>query len=370
MEYAFKLERLSKSKIRKRKNQDKIDKWAENVSMSFYKWTPLHSIINSLWLDADRIDSYMRDFYFTGHALGSIRLDYLISNFRLGKIQANHNCTGKQRKWVVAIDERALPIVESILTQRHLIYGKFYLHPKVVITEALFKRIIRGIIQIWVNSKNKRSLGHLYRVLRKRSDKEFMEFIQRYANRVDSKNATEMWFKWLNLHQRPMHKLLYEIIARNQSQNLNEIKSIAKLDKEIKGIVESKLKLGRINENDLIIEIRERPPTIDFKSIPVYLDVHKSVVRYLNYKGEKLNPDVNNTRIVRVYIALRPSITFYRLRDKMILRSISNNIITFLKSHGLKEIHIKRAYPAIDLSGWVSSTPSGDVHTIRRQSKL
>jgi len=103
----------------------------------FEEQTLQHSIISSQ-LDVDRLDYLLRDCHFTGAKYGMFDLNWLLSNFVIGKADKPQEVKGKE---VIAIDLRkGLSVLEQY------ILGRFYMHKHVY-----FHKVTRGFEAVMVN---------------------------------------------------------------------------------------------------------------------------------------------------------------------------------------------------------------------------
>jgi HD superfamily phosphohydrolase len=92
----------------------------------------LRKIVSSQ-LDADRMDYIIRDAAWAGVSYGSIDPDRVIGNMAIRKVKDNYE---------LAIHERALNAVESIVDSRFKMYKWVYHHHMVVATEELSQRLL------------------------------------------------------------------------------------------------------------------------------------------------------------------------------------------------------------------------------------
>ncbi|HIP90140.1 MAG TPA: HD domain-containing protein [Candidatus Nanopusillus sp.] len=86
-------------------------------------------------LDADRLDYLQRDAYFTGNFSGINNIFYLIYNFIVDK-----------NKNTIALKEKAIPITESILASRLIMYRTVYLHKTVIASSLLLQESIKNLL--------------------------------------------------------------------------------------------------------------------------------------------------------------------------------------------------------------------------------
>ena len=101
-------------------------------------WKVLSNLIRSQ-LDADKLDYFLRDGYFTGVEFGKIDIQRIISDLEVKKDALNRD--------VLCLSHRSISAAETLIMERYKLYRWVYLHHKVVLTDELINRVIYYAIE-------------------------------------------------------------------------------------------------------------------------------------------------------------------------------------------------------------------------------
>jgi len=138
-------------------------------------------------LDADRLDYLERDAYFTGNFVGLQNVYYIINNFEL--------YNGK-----IALREKAVPLAESILTARLIMYKTVYYHKTSIAATLLLERAVESLL-------NHYSPKEIYEM----DDYDFMSSLKQYDKVIYHK-----------IHNRVLPKLILSKNVREIDKGLFE----------------------------------------------------------------------------------------------------------------------------------------------------
>jgi len=220
-------------------------------------------------LDADRLDYLERDTYFTGNFVGLQNVYYIINNFEL--------YNGK-----IALKEKAVPLAESILTSRLIMYKTVYYHKTTIAVTLLLERAVESLLK-WYSPEEiykmddysfLSSLEHYDEILYdKISNRDLPKLIfSKNIKEVDkglfedlkSYNEVYVWYKPIK------HPTSYKI---NVILKSGEVKSLY----QVSAIVRSLWRSEKLMDNLRIYIDREM-----LKDKKIIEEIHRILLNYLS----------------------------------------------------------------------------------------
>ena len=233
--------------IEKSSLKDKIVTYNPNEISSMIRKTcmnPIHSLLISSDLDADRLDYLLRDSHGTGVSYGFVDVDRLVNTL---KIKDNHH---------LAVEDKGRQALENYLLSRYHMYQVVYYHKTVVGFELMLQKVYAELLR--------QKKVYDFDTLCKLSEEDVVDFDDSYVLQKFKENRKETGL---------IGDLIYRFKNRQRLKRIKEIQAISMSGHEKSEYSKIKLLFEKQSQKDLLVAKSGVPEEWIFYSQPKPLTI-------------------------------------------------------------------------------------------------
>ncbi|MEQ9715572.1 MAG: HD domain-containing protein [Candidatus Asgardarchaeum sp.] len=204
---------------------------------------PFHEIINGEWIDADKLDYYFRNAYFSGHEFIIGHRDRIINSISI--------CKNANGKYFLSVYGKSIDTAYSLIFNRYFLDKAIHSHPLNLGMEHIMKRLLREYKESLIKKKIV-DLSKVYEEWKRLLRNNDIEFISLLLNEFIKNRLFDKAAELFKLMHRSKLKTftIIELFTLNNNKKL----------KKVLNDLEEKIKKN--DKKHLFIYIREeRSPT-------------------------------------------------------------------------------------------------------------